>query len=182
MKFLATVLMVAILGLFVACDNNNSSGSDLKGHLDVLQNVDIGNSDLNKTSDTTHPQDTKEGEPDIPGIDINQTGQLPGVACTDNKQCKYNICYDSPNITGSAFKICTKDCNGTTAESACSYDDGNGVKYTGIRWGSFHPEEKLTCMCLPVCHALSDCTRIDPRYNTCAYPGTGVYKVCMYKK
>jgi len=118
---------------------------------------------------------------EIAQIDANRTGRIHGISCTDNQQCKYNTCYSSPNITGEAFMICTKDCTDVSL-GTCGDDDANGIHYTAVRWGQYHPEEKLTCMCVPSCNNLSECTAIDPRYNACKYPGTGARNVCMYLK
>ena len=111
-----------------------------------------------------------------------KTGLLHGEACRSNDECKYGVCYDSPNITGSQFKICTKDCTSSDHNALCNIDDTDTIHYTCLRWGTYHPEETITGFCVPTCQTVDDCKAIDSRYNTCKMPGTGTYKVCMYKK
>ena len=127
-------------------------------------------------SDGTGLSDTDLG-PDY----VQKSGLLHGYACQLNNECKYGTCYDSPNVTAGEMKFCTKDCtqqqNGT-----CAADNTDTVTFTCIRWGTYHPEEHLRGFCVPTCQTVADCQAIDSRYNACANPGTGVYKVCMIKK
>ena len=124
---------------------------------------------------------------DVTGADmgpdyIQKTGLLHGEACTSNNECEYGICYNSPNITSSEFRICTKDCTKSEHDAACNIDNTDTVTYTCIKWGTYHPEEKLTGFCVPTCNTVDECKAIDSHYNACEMPGTGVYKVCRCKK
>ena len=111
--------------------------------------------------------------------DVPETGRLHGWACTKDDQCRYGTCYDAPNITHGAFKICTKDCN-EPSNGSCYNDDTDTVHFTSLRWGTFHPEETIHCYCVPKCETVSDCKQIDPRYNACQRTYTGTWKVCQY--
>lgn len=158
------MLLAVVILMFAACNDGNQNNPDtISGTDNSTDNFSVADFG------------------DIPVMDINLTGRLNGVSCTQSKQCKYETCYNSPNITGSVFMFCTKNCTDTNL-GTCGDDDANGIHYTAVRWGSLHPKESLTCICVPSCTNVNDCKAIDPRYNACKNPGTGARNVCMYQR
>ena len=177
-------LPAASILLLLSCSNNNNPGKDGFTNHEMVLSVDSNTHAADNGAETGTEQDAVPDSDAVPdhSYDVNETGLSHGQACTEDKQCKYGICYASPNITGGLFKFCTKDCTKPTHDAVCEIDDTDKTEYTCIRWGTWHPEETISGYCVPICHNVQECKAIDDRYNACQMPGVGVYKVCMYKK
>lgn len=110
----------------------------------------------------------------------NASGLLHGSPCTQDSECKYGKCLQSPVAS---FKFCSKNCS-CGANSACSDDPANnGTTYACARkrTGSSSNAEQ----CLLRCSTVADCQKVDSRYTKCDFiPDTidissGAAKVCM---
>ena len=177
--FLLATMFIILVAISCGKDKNDNSGtSGTNPHQDVIippQDQGGGGNtggDTDANSNTDSNVNTDNGAP--------KKGLLHGWGCTKDDQCKYHECYEAPNITNRKFKICTKDCT-IVSNGTCAKDDTEDVHFVPVRWGkNFYPEETLTCYCLPACHSLEDCKKIDPRYNSCSYPPVGTHRVCRY--
>ncbi|MCA9523373.1 MAG: hypothetical protein KC609_20505 [Myxococcales bacterium] len=110
----------------------------------------------------------------------NASGLLHGSPCTQDSECMYGKCLQSPVAS---FKFCSKNCS-CGANSSCSDDPANnGVTYACARkrsGTSVNAEQ-----CLLRCSSVADCQKVDSRYNACDFlPDTmdissGAAKVCF---
>ena len=109
-------------------------------------------------------------------------GLPTGAACTKNADCAYGGCAMSAlQLSGHVTAtegVCTKNCACGSAASQCSTDDSdaNNLHYSCIK-----AVGATTSECAVKCTTLDDCTKVNPRFNTCTESsdlfGTGV-KVC----